>query len=164
MFQNSNFQQPYQAQGGQGFQQQQQPDKFAKLEDLVTTFVSTSSHKIEKIEQFMDVATSKFTPVEVGLQSHQASLQNLEVQISNLTRILTERPRGVQPSQTIPNPKDQNNGVNVIQLRSWKVTPEVVAKEVIIKEDSLPEDGDEEISGEKKGVVRKPSLTPPPVS
>ncbi|CAL1372289.1 unnamed protein product [Linum trigynum] len=70
-FQNSNFQQPYQAQGGQGFQQQQQQqvDKFSKLEDLVTTFVNTSSQKFEKIEQSMDVATSKFTSIEAGLRS-----------------------------------------------------------------------------------------------
>ncbi|CAL1388462.1 unnamed protein product [Linum trigynum] len=66
--QSWNFQQPYLAQGGQGFQQQQQqPDKLSKLEDLVNTFVSTSAQKFEKIEQFMGVATTKFTSVEAEL-------------------------------------------------------------------------------------------------
>ncbi|CAL1359635.1 unnamed protein product [Linum trigynum] len=112
--QSSNFQQPYQAQGGQGFQQQQQqPDKLSKLEDLVNTFVSTSAQKFEKIEQFMDVATTKFTSVEAGLRSHQASLQSLELQIGNLAEILTDRPKGALPSQTVANPKD-HAGVNEI--------------------------------------------------
>ncbi|CAL1395797.1 unnamed protein product [Linum trigynum] len=130
-FQNSNFQQPYQAQGGQGFQQQ--VDKFTKLEDLVTSFVSTSTQKFEKIEKFMDMATSKFTSFEAGLRSHQTSLQSLEVQISNLAGILTKRQKGALHSQTITNPKDQA-GCNAILLSSGKVTPEVVAKEVNDKE------------------------------
>ncbi|CAL1354618.1 unnamed protein product [Linum trigynum] len=67
--QGSSFHQPYQAQGTLEFQQQQQqqPDKLSKLEDLVNNFVSTSAQKFEKIEQFIDVATTKFTSVEVGL-------------------------------------------------------------------------------------------------
>ncbi|CAL1381846.1 unnamed protein product [Linum trigynum] len=163
-FQNSNFQQPYQAQGGQGFQQQQQVDKFSKLEDLVTTFVSTRSQKFGKIEKFMDVTTSKFTSIESGLRSHHASLHNLEVQIGNLVGILTERPKGaLRPSQTVANRKDHAR-VNSIQLRSGKVTPEVVSKEVNVKEDPLPEGGNEETLGENRGVARKASSMPPPVA
>ncbi|CAL1371127.1 unnamed protein product [Linum trigynum] len=111
----------------------------------------------------MDVATSKFTSVEAGLRSHQASLHNLEVQIGNLVGILTERPKGALPSQTVANPK-HHVGENAIQLRSGKVTPEVVAKEVIEKEDCLPESGEEETSAEKRGVARKASSTPPPLA
>ncbi|CAL1382270.1 unnamed protein product [Linum trigynum] len=149
-FPNSNFLKLYQAQGGQGFQQeQQQVNKFSKLEDLVTSFVSTRSQKFEKIEQFMDVVTSKFTSVAAGLRSHQASLQNLEVQISNLVGILTKIPKGALPSQTITNPKD-HAVVNAIHLRSGKVTPEVVAKELNEKEDTLPEGEEEETSGGKE--------------
>ncbi|CAL1407733.1 unnamed protein product [Linum trigynum] len=162
-FRNSNFQQPYDTQGGQGFKQPEQGDKLSKLEDLVNTFMSTSSQKFEKFEKFMDVATSKFTSVEAGQRSHQTSLQNLEVQISNLAGILTERPKGALPSQTIGNPKDQA-GCNVIYLRSGKVTPEVVAQEVNEKEDPLPEGEEEETSGEKRGVTRKARPTPPPVA
>ncbi|CAL1369057.1 unnamed protein product [Linum trigynum] len=106
-------------------------DKFAKLEDLLTIFMSTSSQKFEKIEQFMDVTTLKFTSVEAGLRSHQASLWNLEVQIDNLVRILTERPRGALPSQTVANTKDQNVGLNAIQLRSGKVTPEAMRRKTL---------------------------------
>ncbi|CAL1400002.1 unnamed protein product [Linum trigynum] len=161
-FQASNFQQqPFQTQCGQGFQQQH-PDKFAKLEDLVTTFVSTSSQKFEKIEQFMDRATNFFPSVEVGLRSHQASLQNLEIQIGILSGILTKRPRGALPFQTIANPKDQNVGLNVILLRSWKVTLDVVSKEVIEEEKTPPTVDDQEIS-EGEGEEAKNALPTSPL-
>ncbi|CAL1355580.1 unnamed protein product [Linum trigynum] len=135
--QGSNFQQPYQPQGALGFQQQHQPDKLSKLEELMNTFVSTISQKFEKIEQFMDVATTKFTSVEAGLRSHQASLQSLEVQIGNLAGVLTKRPKGALPSQTMVNPKDQV-GVNALQVRSVKVVPEVSTGEEMEKEETTP--------------------------
>ncbi|CAL1394716.1 unnamed protein product [Linum trigynum] len=111
----------------------------------------------------MDVATTKFTSVEAGLQSHQAGLQNLEVQISNLVGILTERPKGALPSQTVANPRYQA-GCNAIYFRSGKVTPGVVAKEVVEKEVSNPKDGDEEPSKGEKEVARKTLPTPSPVA
>ncbi|CAL1370609.1 unnamed protein product [Linum trigynum] len=67
------------------------------------------------------------------------------------------------PSQTITNPKDHSR-VNSIHLRSGKVTPKVVAREVDEKEDPLPEGEEEETSGEKRGVARKASPTPPPMA
>ncbi|CAL1389181.1 unnamed protein product [Linum trigynum] len=85
------------------------------------------------------------------------------MQIANLAGILTERPKGALPSQTIANPKDQV-GCNVIYLRSGKVTTRVVAKEVIEKEDSNPKDGDEEPSVGGKEVARKASPTPSPMA
>ncbi|CAL1381805.1 unnamed protein product [Linum trigynum] len=93
----------------------------------------------------MDVATTKFTSVEAGLRSHQTSLLSLEVQISNLTGILTERPNGALPSQTVVNPKD-HAGENALQVRSVKVVPEVATNEVMEKEDT-----NKEVTNPKKG-------------
>ncbi|CAL1387675.1 unnamed protein product [Linum trigynum] len=151
----------FQAQGGQGFEQL---DKFAKLEGLVTTFVSMSTQKFENIEQFMDVAKTKFTLVEAGLRSHQASLQNLEVQVGNLVGILTERPMGLLPSQTIVNPKDQNAGCNAILLRNGKVTPEVVPKEVMEEGTTPPTTNDHEEVGETEEEPKKALPTPTQVA
>ncbi|CAL1382075.1 unnamed protein product [Linum trigynum] len=86
----------------------------------------------------MDVATTKFTSVEPGLQSHQTSLQSLEVQIGNLAGILTERPKGPLPSQSMANPNQA--GVNALQVRSVKVVPEVATNEVVDNEDSNKEE------------------------
>ncbi|CAL1401879.1 unnamed protein product [Linum trigynum] len=87
----------------------------------------------------MNVATTKFTLVEAGLRSHQASLQSLEVQIGNLAGILTERPKGALPSQTVVNPMDQA-GVSALQVRSVKVVLEVATGEEIEKEESNKEE------------------------
>ncbi|CAL1381127.1 unnamed protein product [Linum trigynum] len=161
-FQVSNLQQQFQPQGGQGFQQQL--DKFAKLEGLITTFVSTSSQKFEEIEKFMEVETNKLTSIEEALRNHQASLHNLETQIDNLVGILIERPKGALPSQTIANPKDQNGGLKNICLRSGKVTPEVVAKEKIEEKESPPKINEQELSDGEGEEAKKASPTPPQVA
>ncbi|CAL1371968.1 unnamed protein product [Linum trigynum] len=86
----------------------------------------------------------------------------MESQIGNLAGILTERPRGSLPPQTIANPKDQNARLNVILLRSRKVTPDVVAKEVIKEEKTPPTVDDQELpegeGGEDKKALPKPPL------
>ncbi|CAL1388556.1 unnamed protein product [Linum trigynum] len=112
----------------------------------------------------MDVATTKFTSVEASLRSHQESLQSLEVQIGNLAGILTERPKGALPSQTVANPKD-HAGVNAIQVGSVKVNLEVATKEVIEKEDANPKDAEKKPSRRKWKAAKKASplsgYTPP---
>ena len=55
------------------------------------------------------------------LQNQQASIRNLEGQLSQLSQQLSTRPSGSLPSNTEENPK----GINAIILRSGKELEEV---------------------------------------
>ena len=52
------------------------------------------------------------------LKNHDASIRNLETQMGQISKQLTERPKGTFPSDTIVNPREQ---CNAISLRSGKV-------------------------------------------
>ena len=54
---------------------------------------------------------------DVVIQNNSASICNLEVQIGQLSSMLTERPAGTLPSNTITNPKEH---VKAISLRSGR--------------------------------------------
>ena len=56
--------------------------------------------------------------LEAKLRQDQAvAIQNLEMQIGRMTKIISERPRGSLPSNMETNPREQ---VNTITLRSGK--------------------------------------------
>ncbi|CAL1388798.1 unnamed protein product [Linum trigynum] len=57
--------------------------------------------------------------LEKLMLGQQASISNIELQMSNLAKILSERPPGTLPSHTENNPKEQ---LKVITLRSGKGT------------------------------------------
>ncbi|KAG8482917.1 hypothetical protein CXB51_024488 [Gossypium anomalum] len=50
---------------------------------------------------------------ETALKNQQASIQGLETQIDQLSKLISERPQGSLPSNTEPNPREQLNAINV---------------------------------------------------
>ncbi|PPR81294.1 hypothetical protein GOBAR_AA39420 [Gossypium barbadense] len=48
----------------------------------------------------------------MALKNQQASIQGLETQISQLSKLISERPQGSLPSNTEPNPREQLNTIN----------------------------------------------------
>ncbi|XP_075640377.1 uncharacterized protein LOC142612142 [Castanea sativa] len=57
----------------------------------------------------------KMNKTDVAIQNNSASIRNLEVQIGQLSSMLTERTAGTLPSNTVTNPKEH---VKAISLRS----------------------------------------------
>ncbi|KAG8491590.1 hypothetical protein CXB51_014777 [Gossypium anomalum] len=81
-----------------GFQQPPyQQEKKPNLEEMLTKFISVSE--------------THFQNTEIALKNQQASIQGLETQIGQLSKLISERPQGSLPSNTEPNP-----GNNLMQL------------------------------------------------
>ncbi|KAG8502971.1 hypothetical protein CXB51_000796 [Gossypium anomalum] len=103
--------------GGQGNQKpppplgfQQQPYQLEKKPNLG-----------EMMTKFISVVETHFQNTETTLKNQQASIQGLENQIGQLTKIILERPPGSLPSNIKTNPKEH---VKAVTLRSGKVLAE----------------------------------------
>ncbi|PPR82760.1 hypothetical protein GOBAR_AA37954 [Gossypium barbadense] len=59
----------------------------------------------------------------MAFKNQQASIQGLETQISQLTKLISKRPQGSLPSNTESNPKEQLNAIT-IQDEEGLVAPE----------------------------------------
>ncbi|KAG8496897.1 hypothetical protein CXB51_008079 [Gossypium anomalum] len=55
---------------------------------------------------------TRFQNTETALKNQQASIQGLETQIGQLSKLISERPQGSLPSNTEPNPREQLNAIN----------------------------------------------------
>ncbi|PPR97413.1 hypothetical protein GOBAR_AA23258 [Gossypium barbadense] len=74
--------------------------------------------------KFISVSKTHFQNIETALKNQQASIQGLETQIGQLSKLIFERPKGSLPSNTEPNPKEQLNAIN-IQNDEGVVEPEL---------------------------------------
>ncbi|PPS10128.1 hypothetical protein GOBAR_AA10525 [Gossypium barbadense] len=63
--------------------------------------------------KFISVSETHFQNTETALKNQQASIQRLETQIGQLSKLISERPQGSLPSNTEPNPREQLNVINV---------------------------------------------------
>ncbi|XP_027338257.1 uncharacterized protein LOC113852214 [Abrus precatorius] len=115
-----------------GFQQapHQPPpptEKKSNLEELMTKFIQTSE--------------CRFQSIETALRNQQASIHNLENQLGQISRLLSERPQESLPSNTETNPKEQ---VKAVTLRSGKILQENgkqdAEKSTIEEEDKVQEE------------------------
>ncbi|PPR82169.1 hypothetical protein GOBAR_AA38546 [Gossypium barbadense] len=77
------------------------------------------------MSKFISVVETHFQNTKTALKNQQASIQGLENQIGQLTKMISERPPGSLPSNTKPNPKEH---VKVGTLRSGKVLVEFEKK------------------------------------
>src|SRR5262249_15210347 len=83
--------------------QQQKPS----LEELMSKFISTS---------------------EARFQNQDASIKNLETQVGQLAKMMSERVQGTLPSNTEPNPRGQLNAIfleSIEETRNEQLEPEV---------------------------------------
>ncbi|XP_027348121.1 uncharacterized protein LOC113859587 [Abrus precatorius] len=108
----NNNQQPMRNNALTGFQQASHPppppaEKKSNLEELMTKFIQTLE--------------SRFQSTETALRNQQASIHNLEIQLDQISRLLSERPQGSLPGNTETNPREQ---VNAVTLRSGRTLQE----------------------------------------
>ncbi|KAG8493005.1 hypothetical protein CXB51_012651 [Gossypium anomalum] len=86
-------------QNPQGFQQPPyQQEKKSNLEEMLSKFISVSE--------------THFQNTETALKSQQATIQGLETQIGQLSKLISKRPQGSLPSNTEPNPREQLNAID----------------------------------------------------
>ena len=64
------------------------------------------------LSKFISVSETRFQNTETTLKNQQASIQGLETQIGQLSKLISERPQGSLPSNTEPNPREQFNAIN----------------------------------------------------
>src|SRR5262249_19608220 len=86
----SNQQNPRPPPPGYNQTHQQQQQQKPSLEELMSKFISTS---------------------EARFQNQDASIKNLETQVGQLAKMMSERAQGTLPSNTEPNPRGQVNAL-----------------------------------------------------
>ncbi|KAG8472921.1 hypothetical protein CXB51_035043 [Gossypium anomalum] len=95
--------------GGQGKQRPQNPQGFQQ-----PPYQQEKKLNLEEmLSKFISVSETHFQNTETALKNQQASIQGLETQIGQLSKLISERPQGSLPSNTEPNPKEQLNANNV---------------------------------------------------
>nr|GLL39931.1 uncharacterized protein LOC109154451 [Ipomoea trifida] len=90
-------------------------------------------------------------------QEHHTSLRNLEVQVAQNSKALTERPQGSLPSTTVNNPRERAQAVT---LRSGKELPEPILKKSTSPKSPIEEEIVEETLEEDKGQEKEEPSPP----
>ncbi|PPR94154.1 hypothetical protein GOBAR_AA26511 [Gossypium barbadense] len=84
------------------------------------------------LSKFILVSETRFQNTGTALKNQQASNQGLETQISQLSKLISERPQGSLPSNTEPNPREQLNAIN-IQDAEGVVEAELESRQETVK-------------------------------
>ncbi|PPS07758.1 hypothetical protein GOBAR_AA12890 [Gossypium barbadense] len=75
------------------------------------------------LSKFISVSETHFQNTETALMNQQASIQGLETQIGQLSKLISKRPQGSVPSNTEPNPRERLNAISA-QNKDGLVLPE----------------------------------------
>ncbi|PPR85099.1 hypothetical protein GOBAR_AA35591 [Gossypium barbadense] len=97
------------------------------------------------LSKFISVSETHFQNTETAFKIHQASIQGLETQIGQLSKLISERPQGSLPSNTEPNPREQLNTIN-IQDDEGVVEPEPESRQETVVSKGQGEVGDKTIT------------------
>ncbi|PPR95121.1 hypothetical protein GOBAR_AA25548 [Gossypium barbadense] len=76
----------------------------------------------------------------MAFKNQQASIQGLETQIGQLSKLISERPQGSLPSNTEPNPREHLNAISTQDKKGF-ITPEPE-----IQQDNTMNKGREEVN------------------
>ncbi|KAG8472953.1 hypothetical protein CXB51_035041 [Gossypium anomalum] len=112
-----------------GFQQPPyQPEKKPNLEEMLSKFILVSE--------------TCFQNTDTALKNQQASIQGLETQIGQLSKLISEQQQGSLPSNTEPNPREQLNAINIRnEMRALSQIPNAMKflKELLANNQKLDE-------------------------
>ncbi|KAL5569688.1 hypothetical protein UlMin_026263 [Ulmus minor] len=95
----------------------------------------------EAFTQFMTRTNAFIDDTQANFRNQGASIRNLEHQVGEISKLLTERTQGVLPSNTERNPREH---AKVITLRSGKELEQSrgASKQAIEEDTSVPKDQD----------------------
>ncbi|PPR97343.1 hypothetical protein GOBAR_AA23326 [Gossypium barbadense] len=90
------------------------------------------------------MSETRFQNTETALKNQQASIQGLETQIGQLSKLISERPQGSLPSNTEPNPREHLNAISIQDKEGFIVPePELMQETMVSKGKSEIEELDE---------------------
>ncbi|PPS02746.1 hypothetical protein GOBAR_AA17916 [Gossypium barbadense] len=69
------------------------------------------------LSKFISVSETRYQNTKIAFKNQQASIQGLETQIGQLSKLISERPQGSLPSNIEPNPREQLNAINEMNLK-----------------------------------------------
>ncbi|PPR86940.1 hypothetical protein GOBAR_AA33751 [Gossypium barbadense] len=75
------------------------------------------------LSKFISVSETHFQNTKTTLEDQQASIQGLETQIGQLSKLISERPQGSLPSNIEPNPREHLNAIST-QNKDGLIAPE----------------------------------------
>ncbi|PPS17613.1 hypothetical protein GOBAR_AA02974 [Gossypium barbadense] len=75
------------------------------------------------LSKFISMSETRFQNTEITLKNQQASIQGLETQIGQLSKLISKRPQGSLPSNTEPNLREHLNAIS-IQNKDGLISPE----------------------------------------
>ncbi|PPR82376.1 hypothetical protein GOBAR_AA38338 [Gossypium barbadense] len=110
-------------------EREQMSTRLTQLGDLALAKRREKKLNLEEIlSKFISVSETYFQNTEIALKNQQASIQRLETQIGQLSKLIFERPQGSLPSNTETNPREQLNAINV-QDEEGFVGPELESRQ-----------------------------------
>ncbi|PPR96960.1 hypothetical protein GOBAR_AA23709 [Gossypium barbadense] len=110
------------------------------------------------LSKFISVSETHFQNIEAALKNQQASIQGLKTQIGQLSKLISERPKGILPSNTEPNPREHLNAI------STQDTEGFIAPEPELHQDNTMNKGREEVNNndpKKVSMNHKPRVPYP---
>ncbi|PPR95351.1 hypothetical protein GOBAR_AA25319 [Gossypium barbadense] len=96
----------------------------------------------EVLSKFILVSETRFQNTEAILKNQQASIQGLETQIGQLSKLISERPQGSLPSNTEPNPREHLNAISTQNKEGF------VAPKRKLQQDNAKNKGREEVNND----------------
>ncbi|PPS13451.1 hypothetical protein GOBAR_AA07125 [Gossypium barbadense] len=112
------------------------------------------------LSKFILVSETRFQNTETTLKNQQASIQGLETQIGQLSKLISERPQGSLPSNTEPNPREQLNAISAQDKEGF------ITLEPELQQDNAMNKGREEVNNNDPKQVstnHEPRVTYPKV-
>ncbi|PPS19943.1 hypothetical protein GOBAR_AA00631 [Gossypium barbadense] len=83
------------------------------------------------------MSETHFQNTETALKNQQASIQGLETQLGQLSKLISERPQGSLPSNTEPNPREHLNAISTQDKEGFIAPePELMQETVVSKGES----------------------------
>ncbi|PPR93094.1 hypothetical protein GOBAR_AA27581 [Gossypium barbadense] len=86
------------------------------------------------LSKFISVSETRFQNTETALKNQPASIQGLETQIGQLSKLISEQPQGSLPSNTEPNPREHLNAISTQDKEGFiALEPELMQETMVSK-------------------------------
>ncbi|PPR90253.1 hypothetical protein GOBAR_AA30434 [Gossypium barbadense] len=92
------------------------------------------------LSKFISLSKTRFQNTETALKNQQVSIQGLETQIGQLSKLISERLQGSLPSNTEPNPREHLNAISTQDKEGF------IAPEPELQQDNTMNKGREEVN------------------
>ncbi|PPS04604.1 hypothetical protein GOBAR_AA16065 [Gossypium barbadense] len=111
------------------------------------------------LSKFISVSETHFQNTETALKNQQASIQGLETQIGQLSKLISEQPQGSLPSNTKPNPREHLNAIST-QDKERLIAPEPeLMQETVMSKGKSEVSHNKTVNEEYKPRVQYPNVT-----